>query len=136
MSKYNSETQQIAAVAKILRENGKYEELANLYNEIGNNKLRDKYIELALKADSSDESVSYLRGLQGRPNLIPDEVVKRELSRYTKNREWNNRARLYRTLGKHREATTDYIRSIRCFFDYDGSIFENCCFTHKNTSIW
>ena len=109
---HGSEKKRLAAIAEIYRKNGEYEVLAGFYDAIGNRKLRDKYIELVIEADPSDESVCYLRGLQGRPDLIPDEVIKRELSRYTKNKEWNQRASLYCTLGMHREAATDYLRVI------------------------
>lgn len=100
------------SLAEIYRENHQFQILAMHYNKIGNHELRDKYIELALQEDTHDQTICFLRCLQGKPELIPQEVVKREITRYTKYKDWLQRARFYRDMGRHREATSDYIRGI------------------------
>jgi len=100
------------SVAEILRENEQYELLAMHYNAIGNVELRDKYIEQAIQADPSDQTVAFLRGLQGKPKLIPNAVVQREMERYTRNEDWTQRARFLANLGRHQDAITDYLRGI------------------------
>jgi hypothetical protein len=102
----------ITSIAEIYRENQEFELLSMHYNSIGNYELRDKFIELALKADNSDSSVIFLRSLQRKPELIPNDVIERQLSRFTKERDWSQRARLYRDLNKPREATRDYVCGI------------------------
>ncbi|MCK9375001.1 MAG: HNH endonuclease [Syntrophobacterales bacterium] len=103
----------VTSLAEIYRENQEYELLAMHYDAIGNNELRDKYIEIAITNDPSDNTICFLRGLQGKPELIPDEVIKRELAGYTKQRNWTQRARLYNTLGENIKAAKDYIDGTR-----------------------
>lgn len=110
------------SVAETLRENEEYELLAMHYNAIGNVELRDKYIEQAIQADPSDQTVSFLRGLQGKPELIPHEVVQREMERYTRNEDWTQRARFLARLGRHQDAITDYVRGILESLE-DGNAF-------------
>ena len=43
----------------------------------GNDELRDKYIDLAIKAGMDDESIIYYRSCQGRTDLIPSQVITR-----------------------------------------------------------
>jgi hypothetical protein len=71
------------ALAEIYRENGELGLLASHYHRIGNKELRDKYIELALQDTDDDFSVINLRSLQGRLDLIPPEVISREIQKYT-----------------------------------------------------
>ena len=56
----------IMSIAEIYRENQEFELLSMHYNSIGNYELRDKFIELALKEDSTDSSVIFFRSLQGK----------------------------------------------------------------------
>ena len=100
------------SVTEIYRENQEYELLAKYYNVLGNYELRDKYVELAIEKDGSDQAICYLRGVQGRPDLIPRAVIERESARYTQNEDWSQRARFYFALGKHREAVADYTKDI------------------------
>jgi hypothetical protein len=110
------------SVAEIYRENKEYELLAIHYNAIGNSELRDKYIELALADASSDSSICFLRGLQARPNLIPPEVLQRELARYAKHEDFTQRGRLLARIGRTREAAIDYVRGILRSLE-DGNVF-------------
>lgn len=100
------------SIAEIYRENEEFELLAMHYHTIGNNELRDKYIEIAIQKRPKDQTICFLRCLQGKPDLIPSDVIARELQRYTKNKDWSQRARFYWGLGKYREAASDYIRGI------------------------
>jgi tetratricopeptide (TPR) repeat protein len=100
------------SLAEAYRESGEWELLAVLYDKAGNETLRDKYIEIGLDNDPDDAAIISLRGLQGRPELIPTEVVERELQRHTENNNWTQRARLYMKLRRYREACEDYVRGI------------------------
>jgi len=101
------------SIAEIYRENQEYELLAMHYDAIGNTELRDKYIEIAITKGASDNSICFLRGMQGKPELIPDEIINRELEKYTKDKNWTQRARFYMSLGKRIEAAKDYVEGVR-----------------------
>jgi len=75
------------SIAEIYRENEQYDLLAIHYSILGDDELRDKYIDLALRQSPSDESICYLRGLQNRPDLIPPTVVQRQKSQHHANRD-------------------------------------------------
>ncbi len=83
-----------------------------LYDQAGNKELRDKYIEIALQGDPDDAEIISLRGLQGRPELIPEEVAEREIRRNAAHKNWTQRARLYMKLGRYREACEDYVKGV------------------------
>lgn len=100
------------SIAEIYRENQEFELLAIFYHQIGNEELRDKYVELATGQQPGDQTICYLRGLQGKPDLIPEEVVQRELARYAENQDWLQRGRFLSDLGRYREAAADYIQGI------------------------
>lgn len=80
------------SLAEIYRQNEQYELLAMHYHRLGNTELRDKYIDIALSEDSSDQTVVFLRQLQGRPELIPDSAIENEIERHTRNENWSQRA--------------------------------------------
>jgi tetratricopeptide (TPR) repeat protein len=115
------------SLAEIYRENQEYELLAMHYHSTGNIELRDKYIELAIKQDPHDQTICFLRSLQGKPDLIPAEVVEREVTRYTLNKDWLQRARFYKDLGKTREAISDYIFGINESLQ-DNQYFSAACY--------
>jgi hypothetical protein len=100
------------SIAEIYRENQEFELLAIHYHQIGNAELRDKYIDRAIEQKAGDATICYLRGLQGKPELIPEEVVQRELARYAENKDWLQRGRFLSDLGRHREAAADYIQGV------------------------
>jgi len=102
-----------AEVAAIYRTNEEYELLATHYDVLGNKELRDKYVELTLARGAGDQAVVYLRGLQGRPDLIPKDVIDREFKRHTRARDWLQRARFHRAIGRPHEAAADYTRGIQ-----------------------
>lgn len=102
----------VTSLAEIYRENQEYELLAMHYHSTGNNELRDKYIELTIEDEPQDQVICFLRSLQGKPNLIPTAVIEREVTRYTKNKDWLQRARFYKGLGLTSESISDYIRGI------------------------
>jgi tetratricopeptide (TPR) repeat protein len=106
------EVELATSVAEIYRENQQYELLAMHYHLLGNAELRDKYIELALVEDPTDQSVVFLRQLQRIPELIPESVIERETRRYTRNKAWSQRARFFHGLNRHEEAIADYLQSI------------------------
>lgn len=102
----------VTSIAEIYRENQEFELLAMHYHAIGNKELRDKYVELAIEKSPHDQTICHLRGLQGKPELIPQEIIDRELKGYIKTHDWSQRARFYKGLGRHREAVVDYIQGI------------------------
>jgi tetratricopeptide (TPR) repeat protein len=108
----NHDLELATSLAEIYHEANAYDELAIHYNILGNTELRDKYIALAIENNPSDDTVIFLRGLQGREDLIPAAVIKRYLSALTRERNWHNRARALKTVGRNVEAVSDYIRSI------------------------
>lgn len=108
------------SVAEIYRENREYEMLAIHYNVIGNEELRNKYIELALKENPTDSSICFLRKLQGQPDLIPIEIIDRELDRYAKHEDYTQRARLFSGIGRSKEAAIDYLKGILASLEEDN----------------
>lgn len=111
-SNENQTLEEVTSKAEIFRENQEFSFLASLYSSIGNLELRDKYIEIALANNPTDYEICYLRCLQGKQELIPEEVINREEVRYKKNKDWSQRARFYRDLRRWREAVQDYARTI------------------------
>jgi tetratricopeptide (TPR) repeat protein len=108
------------SVAEAYKDNKEWVLLAAHYDHIGNEKLRDKYIDIALAEDPRDGTVVFLRGLQGRPDLIPSEVVDRELQRLTEHASWSQRARLLMKLRRYREAAQDYVRDVQQSLEEDN----------------
>jgi len=113
----------VTSLAEIYRENKQYTHLAIHYHIAGNTELRDKYIELAIQSGASDGSVAYLRHLQNNAESIPKDVIRRQLRVMTRRKDWLQRARLYKYLGKHRKAINDYVRGIQ------GQLAEDRVFT-------
>ena len=113
------------SLAEIYRDNKEYELLAIHYNAIGNSELRDKYIELVLAGTPSDSSICFLRGLQDRPDLIPDDVLQRVLDRYAQDEDFTQRGRLLARVGRTRDAAIDYIRGIIRSLE-DDNLFSDC----------
>jgi hypothetical protein len=107
----NQRLELVTSLAEIYRQNEEYQILAYHYDSIGNHELRDKYIEVALSKDGSDEAICALRSLQGKPELIPKEVMARELDRYKRNKDWSQRARFYFSLGRRLDSLRDYLRT-------------------------
>ena len=93
------------SVAEIFRDREEYELLAFHYNGIGNDELRDKYIELALREGVDDETLIFFRNSQNRLDLIPPEVILRRVKELESRSDWFSLGRLYRKLGIHKLAT-------------------------------
>lgn len=108
----NEQLELVTSLAEIYRENEQHELLAIHYNRIGNRELRDKYIEISLAESTSDQKICFLRGLQGRPDLIPKDVIDRELLRHDASKDWSQKGRFLQVLGLHRDAAISYVHSI------------------------
>lgn len=108
------------SVAEIYRENDAFEALAVHYYYLGNAELRDKYIELAIRRDPSDATITYLRGLQGRPDLIPSALVKRRIGALSRHKAWQDRARLFMDLRRPLDAVKDYVRTVHESLEEDN----------------
>jgi len=107
-----SELKSLTTTLDILKERQQFELLAMEYDALGNTELRDKYIELALQADNSDDTVITLRSMQGRRDLIPAEAVAHIVQRRKRNKDWSQLARLYAQVDDHRNAVINYCRTI------------------------
>lgn len=107
------------SLAEIYRENKEFELLAMHYHNIGNRDLRDKYIEKVLAEDPDDSTVMFLRGLQNRPDLIPEEVGTRQLDKLAHLESWSQRARANCELGRYKDACLDYLIDIQESFRDD-----------------
>jgi hypothetical protein len=101
----------VTSLGEIYREQERYDFLANLYNSIGNYELRDKYIEIALKKDSTDQEICFFRGMQKRPDLIPIPVIEREARRHINGFRYSGLARFYHNIGLNVEASEQYLIS-------------------------
>jgi hypothetical protein len=102
------------SLAEIYREARAYVELVIHYDVLGNTELRDKYIEVALSTEEADDDmVIFLRGIQGRPDLIPPKVAERRLVQLEKQESWSERARALKVLERFVEAVTDYLRDVK-----------------------
>lgn len=111
------------SVAEIYRERGEYELLAVHYNVLGNNELRDKYIDLALQqTPADDDQLIYLRGLQGRIDLIPPDVIDRRLALYDREDDVLQKARFLNDLGRFRDAALAYVKGIHKSLE-EGNVF-------------
>ena len=108
------------SIAETYRETKQYELLAMHYDVIGNDELRDKYVDMALQQNPTDDTICYLRSLQGKTELIPQDVLLRREARYTESKDWSQRARFYKGLGRYPEAVADYLRSISESLDEKG----------------
>jgi hypothetical protein len=98
--------------ADAYRDNKEWGLLARHYDHLGQTDLRDKYVEKALEEHPRDQWIVILRGLQGRPDLIPADVKEREAARYEANKDWSQRARFWKGVGEPEKAAADYARSV------------------------
>lgn len=103
----------VTSIAEIYRENSQFELLAVHYDAIGNYELRDKYVELAIADDASDESIFYLRAtVQKRPDLVPKEIIECHLAKYVGREDSEQYARALYSVGRYVDAATQYIQGI------------------------
>lgn len=114
----------LATTLEILRERRQYISLAIRYSALGNTELRDKYVERALASHPlpADETVIFLRSMQGRRDLIPKQVIEREVQRRQAHGDWSQLARIYAEVGDFRNAVIGYCKSIINSLDH-ASIF-------------
>jgi tetratricopeptide (TPR) repeat protein len=107
------ELKSLTTTLEILRERGQYFLLVVHYDALGNNELRDKYIELALQQEPDDDDLLiFLRSIQSRQDLIPQEVIDREIQRRQEHSSWSHLARLYDKIGEHKNAVRNYCKTI------------------------
>jgi tetratricopeptide (TPR) repeat protein len=97
---------------EILKERGEFELLAMEYDVLGNNNLRDKYIELSLKKQPSDFSTIFLRSMQGAIDKIPRNAIDRVVELQTKHEDWTQLGRTYDEIGDYEKAIINYCKGI------------------------
>ena len=74
------------------------------YLGLGNDELRDKYIELAIGQGVDDDTLIFFRGVQHRLEAIPNEVVTRRVAELERRNDYFSLGRLYRTLERFSDA--------------------------------
>lgn len=111
-SNYEGDVELVTSLVEIHKEEESWLELALLYHHVGNRDLRDKYIELAISAGVHDSTEIYLRGLQGKANLVKTDVAEQVLDELADGEYWHDRARRLMDMGRPREAVIDYLKSI------------------------
>jgi hypothetical protein len=92
------------SLAEIYREREEYELLAMHYLGIGNDELRDKYIDLAIKQGMDDEGIIFFRSTQHRLDLIPEKVKSRRIKKLQDQGDWFSLGRLYRAFEEYQVA--------------------------------
>lgn len=127
LSTTNEEDQAInvelaTSLAEIYREREEYELLALHYYSIGNNDLRDKYIDLAIQQGMADDSIIFFRSIQDRLDLIPEAVKKREIRKLEDQGLWFSLGRLYRKLEEYELATQATCKAVVDAIE-EGNIF-------------
>lgn len=100
------------SLAEIYREREEYELLALHYTHIGNDELRDKYIELAVQQGMDDSSIIFFRSEQDRLDLIPEEVKNRHIKNLQDQGYWFSLGRLYRQLEEYQLAVQATCRGV------------------------
>lgn len=111
------------SLAELYRDNNELGTLAQHYHTIGNTELRDKWTEKALASpDVDDATIVYLRGLQNRPDLIPEDVANRWLGEQAAADDWSQRARTLVKLHRWPEAVVDYMKGIASDIE-SGNLF-------------
>lgn len=118
-----AELKSLTMTLDILKERKQYWLLAIEYDALGNTDLRDKYIELTLQREDDDDTLIFLRSMQGRQDLIPPEVIRREVRRRKKYKDWSQLARLYENIGDHKNAVRYYCRSILQSLEEEDNVF-------------
>lgn len=108
----SAELKSLTTTLDILKERKQYWVLAVQYDALGNTDLRDKYVELALQDESDDDAVIFLRSMQGRQDLIPQEAIQREVQRREKYEDWSQLGRLYEKIGDYKKAVQCYCKTI------------------------
>lgn len=102
----------LTSIMEMHREKEQFDLLAMQYSLMGNEKLRDKYINLALKNNPGDATIIYFRALQNKIDLVPKEIQQREYERLSKNEDWAQRARFHINHKNYLDALKDYINSV------------------------
>ena len=116
----SAELKSLTTTLDILKERRQYWLLAIQYDALGNVDLRDKYIELTLQQQNDDDTLIFLRSMQGRQDLIPREVIQREISRREKYDDWSQLGRLYDKIGDYKNAVRFYCKAIIQDVDEDN----------------
>jgi hypothetical protein len=127
LSPTNAEDQAInvelaTSLAEIYREREEYELLALHFVGIGNDELRDKYVDLAIQQGMEDDSLIFFRSVQHRLDLIPEEVKKRRIKKLEEQGQWFSLGRLYRKLEEYELATQATCKAVVDAVE-EGNIF-------------
>ena len=102
----------INAEAKVALDKKKYVHLAIIYASLNNEKLKNKYINLALKNRPDNLTLIFLRKLQGRINLVPKRIKNKVINHQKKVKDWSQLARTYRDFEEYDKSILAYCKSI------------------------
>lgn len=100
------------SIAEIYRDNEEYELLALHYMGIGNDELRDKYIEKAIEVGIDDSSLVFFRSEQHKQDLIPQNVIDKLVKKHIRSKDYLGLGRLYRSLNNPKEAVINICKGV------------------------
>lgn len=103
-------------------EDEEFEFLSYLYHKLGNNKLRDKYIDKALAKGVSNGALIRLRSIQGKIESIPTKIIEEEIKTYEKHEDWSQLARFYFDIGDSIKSIYYYCKDVMNSID-QGNFF-------------
>lgn len=130
----SSEIEALTSITEILRESKQYERLAMHYHSIGNAELRDKYIKKVLNRRPSPQTTIFLRALQNRADLIPEDIIKEETERLKNNKDWCQLARLFVDIKRWDDAVQYYCKGIVESLQ-KGNIFSAAFYLKEMSSV-
>ena len=104
------------SIAEIYRENEEYELLAMHYHNIDNIELRDKYIEKVLSNNPSDDTIIFLKNLQGKGGEVSKEIVERQVKKSKVVKDWLQMGRIYNQVDDPINAVKYYLKGIEKVF--------------------
>jgi hypothetical protein len=108
----SSNLEMVTSIVEDLNERKEFMLLAMFYDTIGNQQLRDKYIEITLSKKQTPETEIFLRALQNKISLVNPEIIETETKRLMKNEDWSQLGRFYVDIEDWRNAAKYYSKGI------------------------
>lgn len=72
--------------------------------EVGNEELRDKYIELSIEQGVDDDTLIFMRAKQGKLDLVPKRIIQQRIKKLETTNHFLSLGRLYRETGNFPKA--------------------------------
>jgi hypothetical protein len=121
------------SIVEILRDRDDVENLAFHYHRIGNDELRDKYVDEVLSRDPDPHTLVRWRRLQGRLDEVPDDAIEEHLA-FLESIDLTAYASFLFTLGRFEESARVYARVITQAID-DNRPFSAAFYLRRMTDI-